>query len=103
MIAPLVLICVSMAAKDTLYTASTFFISRAKPLLASVFDVGGDISLVISVGVTSLVTIQHGFSGLTVLAFGAMAVGSFAGTFAGVRLATKLGERAGLKPHEVYR
>ncbi len=103
MIAQLILICLSMAAKDTLYSASTFFIAQSKPLLASCFDVGGDTALVISVGVTSLVTVQHGFSGETVAAFAAMAVGSFAGTFAGVRLAAWLGHKAGQPTHSIYR
>jgi hypothetical protein len=103
MIATLILVAVSMACKDAFYTTSTYFISRRRPFLAACFDVGGDIASVISIGVTAVLTVQHGISSLTLFAFAALAVGSFIGTFAGVRLATWLSDLSGEAPAGLYR
>lgn len=81
----LVLVGGSMATKDLFYVTSEFLVSRSRPILASFFDILGDVSSLLTLGVGGVSVVQFGLSWPTWLIFLAIAIGSFLGTYGGVK------------------
>lgn len=92
-----VLVLVAMAARDGLGTTSTACIVHGRKLLAGVFDGFCDIATVVSITATGAVTLEHGLTAATFVAFAALFVGSMLGTYAGMTFEAAL-ERAFGRP-----
>lgn len=82
-----------MALKDVFYNIATFLVSRKHGFFAGIADGVGDIFNVLSIGVTAILTVQHGFSSYTIAAFGALLAGSTVGGAIGTKLGEKLSNR----------
>lgn len=84
------MIALAMAVRDLLGALVTTAVAHGRGLLAGACDAGCDVATVLSVGVTAVVTADHGLSSMTLLAFAALIGGSVVGTVLGVRMAVWL-------------
>jgi hypothetical protein len=103
---PLLLVALlSMGCKDALYSATTAFIARGRPLWAAIFDLLGDLASVVTYGgggVLAVQSFQRGEVGQGLLVLGAMGIGSLAGTYGGIVFAAWMERRMGIEvPHRL--
>ena len=76
--------------KDVASNASVYLVAKNHGLWGGVADGLADVLSVLSIGVTAVVTVQHGFSPVTVFSMAAL----FGGSILGGVLGTRLGKRA---------
>lgn len=89
------LVLASMASRDGLGTISTACIVHGRKLLAGCFDGLCDIAGVVSITATGAVTLEHGVTAETGMAFVALFVGSVLGTYAGMTAGDVIERRFG--------
>lgn len=89
----LLLVLFAMAAKDVASNTSIYLVSKGHGLWAGLADGMSDVATVLSIGVTAVLTTQHGFSLVTTLAFMALITGSVVGGVLGTRLGRAASDR----------
>lgn len=93
MISTIFLVFLSMMAKDIASNISIYLVSKEHGVWGGVADGLSDIASVLSIGITAVVTSQHGFSLETVLAMVALFMGSVLGGAVGTKLGIESAER----------
>lgn len=90
-----------MAIKDLFGSVAVFLVSRNHGLTAGLADGLGDVASVLSIGVTAILTVQHGLALITVAACGALLIGSVVGGTVGTTLGKALSDHLDQTPKEV--
>jgi hypothetical protein len=93
LLATIFLVFISMMLKDIMGNSSIYLVSKGHGLWAGVADGLSDIASVLSIGITAVVTSQHGWSLETVLAMAALFLGSILGGIVGTRLGKSASDR----------
>lgn len=91
----ILLVFLAMCIKDVASNASVYLVSRGHGLWAGITDGLSDIAAVLSIGVTAVITVDHGLSWFTIAVFAALVAGSVLGGVLGTRLGKHIDTQLG--------